>query len=30
MDFGDALHLAQSADEDGFCTFDQPLGKWKC
>ncbi len=27
MDFGDALHLAQSADEEGFCTFDKPLGK---
>ena len=27
MDFGDALHLAQSAGEDGICTFDQPLGK---
>jgi len=27
MDFGDALHLAQSTDEEGFCTFDKPLGK---
>ena len=27
MDFGDALHLAMSADDDGFCTFDKSLGK---
>lgn len=27
MDFGDALHLAQGADEEGFFTFDKPLGK---
>ena len=27
MDFGDALHLAMSADDDGFCTFDQSFCK---
>lgn len=27
MDFGDALHLAMSASDDGFCTFDKSLGK---
>ena len=27
MDFGDALHLALSAEEDGFYTFDKSLGK---
>ena len=27
MDFGDALHLAQSTGEEKFCTFDKPLGK---
>ncbi len=27
MDFGDALHLAMSADEDSFITFDKSLGK---
>lgn len=27
MDFGDALHLAMSADDDGFCTFDKSFGK---
>lgn len=27
MDFGDALHLAMSADDDSFCTFDKSLGK---
>jgi len=27
MDFGDALHLALSADDEVFCTFDKPLGK---
>lgn len=27
MDFGDALHLALSAKEDGFVTFDKTLGK---
>lgn len=27
MDFGDALHLAMSADDDGFCTFDKAFGK---
>lgn len=27
MDFGDALHLALSADDEGFCTFDKALGK---
>jgi len=27
MDFGDALHLALSAEEDCFYTFDKSLGK---
>jgi predicted nucleic-acid-binding protein len=27
MDFGDALHLALSAKEEGFVTFDKILGK---
>lgn len=27
MDFGDAMHLAMSADDDAFCTFDKPFGK---
>ena len=27
MDFGDALHLALSAEEDGLYTFDKSLGK---
>jgi predicted nucleic-acid-binding protein len=27
MDFGDALHLAMSADDDEFHTFDKSLGK---
>lgn len=27
MDFGDALHMALSAGDEGFCTFDKSLGK---
>lgn len=27
MDFGDALHLALSADDEAFATFDKALGK---
>jgi predicted nucleic-acid-binding protein len=27
MDFGDALHLALSAGDDAFVTFDKALGK---
>lgn len=27
MDFGDALHLALSIDDETFCTFDKPFGK---
>lgn len=27
MDFGDAVHLALSAETDGFATFDKALGK---
>lgn len=27
MDFGDALHLALSADDDAFRTFDKALGR---
>lgn len=27
MDFGDALHLALSAGDEGFATFDKALGK---
>ena len=27
MDFGDALHIALSAKDDGFVTFDRPLIK---
>ena len=27
MDFGDALHLALSTDDDTFATFDKTLGK---
>ena len=27
MDFGDALHVALSAKDDGFVTFDRPLVK---
>lgn len=28
MDFGDALHLALSAEDAAFVTFDKALGKW--
>lgn len=27
MDFGDALHIALSAKDDGFVTFDRPLAR---